>query len=297
MRFADQAPANKKLSRTFLIRVESVYSELKSAEKRAMDAILSSEEVSESSTISTLSALAGCSDATLVRLSRKLGYSGFPDMKSGMFQTERDDISYPNIRPDDGVNDTIIKFFEIAKNSLVDTEKLLRPEQVQLAANLLAQANNIEFVGSGDAHLVAYSGYLKFLKAGYHAVCSSDFDLELIYASKLTRGDTVVAVSHSGMTRTVCEVVKCAKKHRANIIAITSHPISRLAKLADITILTPTFTENIYNEIISQRIPVLAVMEVLYLLATSQTGANVRDAIQKANIELEINKYLKSSGS
>ena len=93
MRFADQAPANKKLSRTFLIRVESVYSELKSAEKRAMDAILSSEEVSESSTISTLSALAGCSDATLVRLSRKLGYSGFPDMKSSMFQTERDEIS------------------------------------------------------------------------------------------------------------------------------------------------------------------------------------------------------------
>ena len=85
LNIADHIGINSKLSRTFLVRVESVYDRLKSAEKSAMDTILSSEEISAESSITSISSAAGCSDATLVRLARKLGFSGFAEMKDNMF--------------------------------------------------------------------------------------------------------------------------------------------------------------------------------------------------------------------
>lgn len=201
--------------------------------------------------------LLGCRNATLVRLARKLGYKGFAEMKPDMFKSEAELSESPVFVP---------------------------------AAELIKKSQKILFAGSGDAHLIAYAGHLKFHKAGYYSMCSSDFDDQLMNVSRLGRGDTLIAISHSGITKTVCELVKCAKRHGANVITVTAYPLSRLAKMSDITIITPTFTENLYDEVVSKRIPVLAIMEVLFLMAVNKGDASVHNCLQRANLDLESNK-------
>lgn len=287
------AAENSKLSRTFRIRVESIYDQLKSAERNAVDTILSSNQLDESSTIADISSEAGCSNATLVRLARKLGFKGFADMKQNMFNNDAEMPVHADFVPSQDYSETISNFFKVAIGSLVDTEQLLSSEQLSFAADLIKKSSKLLFCGSGDAHLIAHAGHLKFHKAGFYSMCSSDFDDQLMNTSRLCRGDTVIAVSHSGITKTVCDIVKCAKRRGANVITVTAYPLSRLAKLSDITITTPTFTENLYDEVVSKRIPVLAIMEILFLLAVNREDKDVLNSLQMANQDLESNKLTK----
>lgn len=289
LNIADHIGINSKLSRTFLVRVESVYDRLKSAEKSAMDTILSSEEISAESSITSISSAAGCSDATLVRLARKLGFSGFAEMKDNMFVSSSADSSREGGLDD--VSSVIEALFRSAENSLSDTRQLLRPAAIAEAAEMLRNAGIIMFVGTGDAALIARAGHLKFEKACRTSFCDFDFDVQLTRASRLKEKDVVVAISHSGMTKQVCEIAKIAKRHHAQVVAITAHPISRLAKISDVIIQTASFTDDSFDEIMANRIPVYAIIELLFNLSVDKQSEAVKDAIQKANMELAINKY------
>lgn len=282
---------NNRLSRSFLIRLESIYSQLNTVEKKAVYTILTDSTLTEKITITELSALAGCSNATLTRLARKLGFKKFADMKLEMFRSAPSDKNfYQNIDANDDTGTIIDEFFQIAENSLEDTRALLTREQVDEAVQILKGASKILFLGTGDAYSIAYAGYLKLYKAGYDVCCHMDYDAQLIAASKLKENDAVVAISHSGRTKQLNEILKIVKPRNVKIIAIVSHPLSQIGKMADIVLLTPSFTHDIYNELIAQRIPALAIIEILYILLIFNTGDEHIDCLKRTKLALKENK-------
>ena len=276
-------------SRDFTVRAESIYNQLKKAEKSALDVILSSDRITPESTVNSIASVAGCGDATVTRLSRKLGYSGFQDMKDSMF-AKNSDITPGTVPPvSASVTDKVSAFFDIARNTLTDTEKFLDAGRLKEASLYIRNASRLLFIGSGDANLIARSGFYKFFKVGHDVFNSSDYDEQLLYVSKMSEGDVVIAISYSGISKTVLEITKRAKAHNAKVIVITAYPLSRIAKLADIVILTPAFTD-VYTEVASKRIPVLAIIEILYLLSVDIDEVSVSESLRKANAELEANK-------
>ncbi|MCK5737232.1 MAG: MurR/RpiR family transcriptional regulator, partial [Spirochaetaceae bacterium] len=61
-----------------VLNLQAVYETLKSAERKAADYILDSPEDIAGLTIVDFAGRAGCSEATIVRLTRRLGYEGYP---------------------------------------------------------------------------------------------------------------------------------------------------------------------------------------------------------------------------
>lgn len=282
---------NNRLSRSFLIRLESIYNQLNTVERKAVYTILANDTLTERVTITELSALAGCSNATLTRLTRKLGFKKFTDMKLEMFRAASTDKTfYQNIDPCDDTATIIDEFFQIAENSLEDTKALLTGEQIDQAVEILKNASKIVFFGSGDAYSIAYAGYLKLYKAGFDVYCHADYDTQLIAASKLKENDAVIVISHSGRTKQTDGILKLIKPNGVKIISIVSHPLSQIAKMSDIVLLTPSFTHDIYNELIAQRIPALAIIEILYILLIFNTGDEHIDSLKKAKLALKENK-------
>lgn len=282
---------NSRLSRSFLIRVESIYNQLNTAEKKAICVILENRTITEKITITELSALAGCSNATLTRLARKLGFGKFADMKHEMFRTVSPDKNfYQNINPSDDTKTIIHEFFHIAENSLEDTKELLGAEQIEEAVRILKKASKILFVGSGDAYSIAYAGYLKLYKAGFDAWCYADYDTQLIAASKLKEDDAIVVVSHSGRTKQIDVLLRLIETKGVKVISIVSHPLSKIGKMSDVVLMTPTFTHDIYNELIAQRIPALAIIEILYILLIFNTEDEHIECLKKAKEALKENK-------
>lgn len=282
---------DEKISHRFLIRIQAIYGTLKSAEKRAADTILQNPSYIVKSTIVDVAKLSQCSEATLVRLARKLGFSGYPELKSSVLHAEDNTtLLYDEISPEDSPITVIDKVFQYIKQSLTDTQSLIDPAQYSLALKLIQNANRIYFVGAGDAYAVAYAAYLKFSRIGFNAGCSKDLDVQLIEASKFTENDVLVVISHSGRTHSLFEVAKCAKLNNAKIIAITNYPISPIAKLVDAVILTASFSPDIYKEVMAKRIPELSVIETLYINTLMHSDAKHHDILTNSSHALALNK-------
>lgn len=280
------------VSHKFLIRIYSVYETLKSAEKRAADTILADPQYASTATIVDIAQKANCSEATLVRLARKLGYSGYPELKNAALETEAEavELPYDELRPGDSPMTVVEKVFSTARQALSDTQTLLEKDSYEKALELIVKAKRIFFIGAGDAYVPAYSAYLKFSRIGRNVGCSKDIDVQLIESSKLTKDDVLVVISHSGRTESLYSAVKIAKLNDANVIAITNYPLSPIAKLSDIVLLTAAFTPNIYHEVMSKRIPELCVIETLYINTLLQENPSDQEVLYRSNQSLSVNK-------
>ncbi|MBC7958339.1 MAG: MurR/RpiR family transcriptional regulator, partial [Vallitaleaceae bacterium] len=80
--------SREKIPHSCLVKMQSVYDSLKSAEKKAADLLLSEPTYLESASIIEAALRAGCSEATFTRLAKKLGYLGYPELKSHLTEGE-----------------------------------------------------------------------------------------------------------------------------------------------------------------------------------------------------------------
>lgn len=280
------------LSRKFIIKLQSVYHTLKTAEKKAADYILKDPELFVVNSVVETASLADCSEATLVRLARKLGYSGYPELKASVLlkMGESSQSLYGDISPEDDEIQIAKKVYTTCIQTLTDTLNLLNPITYHHAIEAMLCAKRFLFVGAGDAHSAAYAAYLKFMRIGLDCSCSNDFDIQLIEASKLKPDDVLIIISHSGRTISVFDVLKCAKTTGAKVISITNYPLSPIAKMSDIILQTAAFTPDSVGEVASKRMPELAMIESLYINLVNRLDQRHLDILHNSNDAVLVNK-------
>jgi RpiR family carbohydrate utilization transcriptional regulator len=69
---------------------------------------------------------------------------------------------------------------------------------------------------------VAHDAQHKFFRLGIHAIAYSDGHMQVMSASLLGPGDSLVIVSNSGRTRDLMDAADIARKHGATVITITA---------------------------------------------------------------------------
>jgi DNA-binding MurR/RpiR family transcriptional regulator len=281
----------RKITHNCLIRIQSVYETLKSAEKRAADFMLENPEAIADTNITEAANMAKCSDATLVRLARKLGFSGYPELKASITENRQDSgILYEEISAQDSPMKVVEKVFQTSEQTLKDTFSLLDETQYSEALSMIMNASRILLIGAGDAFTVAYTGYLKFSRIGFNAVCSQDLDLQLIEASKLKAKDALISISHTGRTQTLLSVIKLARQNGAGIISITNYPTSPIAKISDVILSTAAFIPDNFGEIMTKRIPELCILETLYINILLRSKKDVMNTLSISNRAIKSNK-------
>lgn len=274
------------------LQLQAVYTSLKKAEKRAADFLLGHTQNVDKLSIQEFAAEAGCSEATVVRLSKKLGYEGFPELKRDFaaFENSSEIHEYGNIMNNDRPLDVMRKVFESSAQGLMDTLNILDCDAYTEALQSLIGAKRILFCGLGDAGAVAMEAHLRFLRIGVAALYAADPDTQLIYATQLQQNDVVVAISHSGRSRQIHDVVKLAKDRGATVILITNYPVSPLSKKSDVILQTAVFSRNVTGEIMSKRITALCIIESLYINFLLNAGSSYAEMLKSANENIAINK-------
>ena len=281
-----------KIPHECLVKLQAIYGSLKTAEKKAADLLLERPDFFATTTIVEAADAAGCSEATIVRLARKLGYKGYPELKSVLLEVrENKSVKlYEEINENDDEHTIVKKVFSASIQALEDTLNVLDKNQYTSAVQALMRANKILVCGVGDAASVAKSGYHKFMRIGLNVQAPEDLDLQLISSSHMSESDVVIAISHSGRTKSILDIAKHAKNSAAKIISITNYPLSPLAKHSDIVLLTATFAEHVKGEVMSKRVAELCILESLYVNLLLKSQNNLKDNLSKSNIALEINK-------
>ncbi|MGB8643458.1 MAG: glutamine--fructose-6-phosphate transaminase (isomerizing) [Nitrososphaeraceae archaeon] len=108
--------------------------------------------------------------------------------------------------------------------------------KIEEVSEMLKLAPFIYFTGSGTSYhcaLVAKNLLAKYGRRKSDAIVSSEFQY---IVNDIERDSVIVAISQSGETADVLEVVKKAKAAGSKIISIVNVPTSSLARLSDVSI-------------------------------------------------------------
>lgn len=275
-----------------LVKLQAVYDSLKTAEKKAADLLLEKPEFFAGATIVEAAEAAGCSEATLVRLARRMGYGGYPELKGALLGGEKDSAAklYQGITESDDCAGVVRKVFKASIQALEDTLEVLDKNAYRLAVDAVCSCRKLMLCGVGDAAAVARSGYQKFVRVGFHVQAPEDMDVQLIAASHMRKGDVIIAISHSGRTRSIVDVVKYAKTLGITVISITNYPVSPLAKNSDIILLTAAFAEHVKGEVMSKRVAELCILESLFVNVLLNGRESLVENLEQSNTAVEINK-------
>lgn len=275
-----------------IVKLQAVYGTLKSAEKKAADLLLEKPGFFSEASIVEAADAAGCSEATLVRLARKLGYAGYPELRSHLGSGERDKsiALYAGITQDDEYDSVIYKVFQASIQALKDTLDVIDKDEYKKAIEALASAGTIVLCGAGDAANVALSGFQKFIRVGANVQASADPDVQMISISHLVKGDVIIAISHSGRTKSVIDAIKYSRITGATTICITNYPLSPLAKSSDIVLLTAAFSEHVNGEVMSKRVAELCLVESLFVNVLLLKKDQYINGLIRSNNALKLNK-------
>jgi len=125
--------------------------------------------------------------------------------------------------------------------------KIISDNEIEKAMDMLlknlADCKKILVVGAGRSGLAARAFAMRLMHLGF-----SVYVLGETITPAVGEDDIIVAISGSGSTKLVITAATAAKDVKSKIIAITSHPESPLAKLADHTIIIPGRTKLAYEK-------------------------------------------------
>jgi 6-phospho-3-hexuloisomerase len=102
--------------------------------------------------------------------------------------------------------------------------------EIEEMISMLTEAgkNKILILGTGRSGFVGRAFALRLMHLGFNVYVSGE-----TITPSLSPEDVVIAISGSGVTRTVVAQAEVAKEIGSKVIAVTSHPDSPLAKYAD----------------------------------------------------------------
>ncbi len=218
--------------------IKDSYGELRPAERRVADVVLGDVNFAVGASNGEIARRAGASEPTVTRFCRAIGCDGVRDFKLKLAQSVVVGRLYlapgePAPPTTDGSPLWSIVFGE-ARNAIAAVERSVDPADILKAADLVAAAHQVLIFGlGGSSTALAQETQNRLFRYGVVALAHSDPYVLKMTAATLKPNDLVIAISGTGRTREVIEVVELAKHYRAKTIGITA-PDSELAAICDV---------------------------------------------------------------
>lgn len=192
--------------------------------------------------------------STLVRIAKKLGYSGWNDFKKAYLKEIRYLNSHFNnidantpFDEDDSFIHIAHKIGQLHQESVEDTLSLINPDILQKAVNILLKSKRIHVMAITNLCYAAEELVFKFRRLGVDARTYTDGHL-LPEALMIPNDDCCIFVSYSGQTEPLLDAAKVLHNNNVPMIAITSIGENDLSHLANASLYVST-REKSYKKI------------------------------------------------
>lgn len=209
------------------------------SQKTLMQYILSHEEEAIFLNIENLAAKVNVSEATVVRLSKALGYKGFPQFQKELRILFRNKLTTTSrleetVRRGTNEGEILFKILQTDIDNIAATMKEVSVAEFGEFVKAIHSAERIVLIGLRSVYSLAvfFGVALEFLQKEVWVVEPGIGDLwdRLL---QLRKGDLVVAISFPRYTRVTVEAFKFAKSQGMKTLAITDSLLSPLAQHAD----------------------------------------------------------------
>jgi RpiR family transcriptional regulator, repressor of rpiB and als operon len=268
--------------RTIGPRIRMLIPELTPSEARVAEIMLRSTS-NDILPLKQVAAEADISEAMVVKAAKRLGFTGFRELRSAM--TAYKQLPNVNLHEDLGEHDSaeviVQKVFRTAIHALEETLAILDMDGFKRAADLIHNARQREFYGLGGSAQIARDVAHKFLRIGVRSSVFDDTHMMAMSASLLRISDLVIAFSHSGRTTGVLEAIQIARDNGASVIAVTNYESSPLAELSDVVLCSTALGSPLNSENAAARIAQLNIMDAIFMAVAQKSYSSAEENLSR----------------
>jgi DNA-binding MurR/RpiR family transcriptional regulator len=261
-----------------VLRIRSLLPTLTALEAGVVTGLFKKRFINERTLLKWVADEMRVSEAMVVKIAKKLGFSGFRAFRSALAEYN----SFPTTQlhaelfANDSAGNIVQKVVQASIKALEQNLAVIEQAAIEKAAKYLSSSVFRDFYGVGGSAQVARDAAFKFLRIGVRASVFDDSQMMLMSACLLEKTDVAVAFSHCGQTAVVIDAVRQARRNGARIIAVTNCRTSILAQESDV-ILCPNVEESlITGENAAARIAQLNIVDALFL-AVAQKSSGIAE--------------------
>ncbi len=210
-------------------------------EKEIIDYIIANSEDFVAMTIDKLAKATFTSNGTIIRLCRKLGFSGYrefrmqfvKELESKKYRRETVDFSSP-FYPLQDTNQIIQNMTSLYRESLDLCVFMMDSRVLNRITDEIIKSSHLFILAMGDTMLTAKLFINKLAKINIYPILATENHEEYTICSHSGRDDCALFISYSGGSNpSYDKIVKRLKKNGTNIITITANENSNLARYSN----------------------------------------------------------------
>ena len=267
-------------------KIKALKGSLSSSEMKLAKFALDSSNVIRELSSQELANVVGVSQSSVVKFAQKLGYKGYPAFKLGIIDALNHAGSNTNLHGKITINDSFSQMSDKLLSSKVavlnETQKLNDEKAFLAAVERLKSAKRILICGLGGSALVGKDFSYKLQKLGMLAIEEPDTHAQLAFAATLNNNDLVFAISESGCTKEIVNVVTQAKRNNCGIISITRFGSNPISDMADVKLYSIADEESARLSSILARTAQEFIIDILFI-AITQSSRQGRQILEKTN--------------
>jgi len=276
-----------------ILKINNIYDNMTDVDKKIANYINENKELITKLSVSELAQNANVSSASIVRFSRKLGYSGFGELKIEIAKDltlNSKDYSYIVKDSDVGINNIVNNITSKTIETITNTTKLNKLDIIEKSIEEIINAKNIYVFGVGGSALVALDLQQKLLRINKPTITFLDSHTQLMVSSNLDKEDVAIAISYSGKSKEVIKAIKNAKNNGAKCISITKYGENDLTNMCDINLFVPNIENKLREGAISSRIAMLTLIDIIYISIIQKNLEDYKSKLESSKIAMD---YLK----
>ncbi|HHT39345.1 MAG: MurR/RpiR family transcriptional regulator [Acholeplasmatales bacterium] len=255
---------------TIMINMLKERENLSPSEKSILDYLVANKGALKDLSVESVAKASFTSPASVVRMAKKLGYSGFKDFKVDFILANTkieipSDKEYKDIilvqNKDNYTGKTAIKN---NIRALEDTIRLYSENEIRKAAQMIMTSRKILIFGKGSSYLAAKDFQLKLRRIDRFCIAQEELHEQLVDATFTDERDVVIFISNSGETEEIIQAALAAKDNKAKIISIVKAGKSSLGEIAEINLYTSALEGEFRSAAMTSRISQLSVVDALF---------------------------------
>lgn len=220
-------------------KIRSKFEQLTRAERQLANAMLENYPVSGLGSITSVAEISNVSTPTVVRMAKKLGFKGFPEMQAALRSELEATISNPITKHNrwaESAPDThIINLFaDAVMDNMRQTLRQIDPKEFNAVAELLADTNkSVHIVGGRITRSLAdyFFTHMQVIRNGMILV-STNANTWPHYVLNMNEGDVLAVFDIRRYEHDILRLVKMAKEKGVIIVLFTDQWGSPASKYA-----------------------------------------------------------------
>ncbi|MEX1308310.1 MAG: MurR/RpiR family transcriptional regulator [Eubacteriales bacterium] len=255
------------LDGSVLQNIRKNYEDIFAAEQKVADFILSNPEKAVSINVADLAEISGASDATVIRLCKRLGYTGFYQMKLQLaHELGRNQLISGAINPDNP--DSSEDLFREIAGKIVQVGANLDQDLVRECVAKILNSQVIHLIAVGNSIPVISDFCFRLGRAGIRATSSQVLEQQLNNINLGSENDLAIGISHSGSSKHILSAFELAKKKGMKTMAITDLLRSPAKDMADYTLSSGVETSSVYVYGAASHIYISAILDMIIYFIT-----------------------------